>query len=105
MSGTWERLEDAVMLGPPFNDPLVVLILACAAVITIGALVTALSRFRRTEFVKLQNEMKEVAERVKVLEATEQRRFIRELNNRGTDKEAEQAINGSGRSELKSLVQ
>jgi hypothetical protein len=39
------------------NDPyFVLLILFCAAVMTIGALVTALSRVRRAEFARLQND-------------------------------------------------
>ena len=52
------------------NDPyFVLLILFCAAVITIGALVTALNRIPRAEFAQLQNELKELSERVRVLEA------------------------------------
>jgi hypothetical protein len=94
-----EGLEESVMHGT-LNDPqLVVLILACAAVITIGALVTAMSRFRRAEFVQLKNEMNELAGRVKVLEAAEQRHFLRQLNTRGANPVAEHATNGSGRPE------
>ena len=40
------------------NDPyFVLLILFCAALITIGALVTALNRIPRAEFSQLQNEI------------------------------------------------
>jgi hypothetical protein len=67
---------------PPLNDPhFVFLVLACAAVVTIGALVTALNRAPRAAFARLQNELKELSERVKVLEMAEQKRFIRELKS------------------------
>jgi hypothetical protein len=43
----------------PLNDPhFVFLVLACAAIITIGAIVTALNRAPRAEFAQLQNELK-----------------------------------------------
>jgi hypothetical protein len=64
------------------KDPyFVLLILFCAAVIAIGSTVTALSRVPRADFARLQNHLKELSERVKVLEAAEQRRFIRELKS------------------------
>ena len=93
-------------MNAALNDPyLVLLLLFCAAVITIGAIVTALNRVPRAEFARWQNELKELSERVRVLEAAEQRRFVRELNSqnsRGT--EAKFANNGSGRLEAASPV-
>ena len=90
------------------NDPyLVLLVLFCAAVITIGAIVTALNRVPRAEFARLQNELKELSERVRVLEAAEQRRFVRELNSQragAKGAEAKFANNGSGRLEAESPV-
>jgi hypothetical protein len=66
------------------NDPyLVLMVLFCAAVIIIGAVVTALHRVPRAEFARLQNELKELSGRVNALEAAEQRRFLIELNSRG----------------------
>ena len=74
----------------PLNDPhFVLLVLSCAAVITIGSLVTALNRIPRAEFArllqnkqlsKLQNEVEQLSEKVKALEAAEERRFLMELN-------------------------
>jgi hypothetical protein len=88
------------------NDPyFVFLILLCAAVITIGAVVTALNRIPRAIFAQLQNELKELSGRVKVLEAAEQRRFVRELNSRGEGSEAKYTSNGSGRLEAESPAQ
>jgi hypothetical protein len=95
-------------MNAALNDPyLVLLVLFCAAVITIGAIVTALNRVPRAEFARWQNELKELSERVRVLEAAEQRRFVRELNSptagaEGT--EAKFANNGSGRLEAESPV-
>ena len=74
----------------------VLLVLSCAAVITIGSIVTALIRVRRVDFVRLQNELKELSQRVRVLEAAEQRRFVRELNSHSEGGEAKYATNGSG---------
>jgi hypothetical protein len=66
----------------PLNDPyFIFLVLSCAAVITIGSLVTALNRIHRAEFARLQNELKELSGLVSALEAAEQRRFVRELNS------------------------
>jgi uncharacterized membrane protein (DUF106 family) len=82
------------------NDPyFVLLILFCAAVITIGSLVTALNRIPRAEFARLQNELKEFSGRVSALEAAEQRRFVRELNSHSEGAEAKYTTNGSGRLE------
>ena len=64
------------------NDPyLVLLVLFCAAVVTIGGIVTALHRVPRAKFTQLHNEHKELSERLRVLEAAEQRRFLIELNS------------------------
>jgi hypothetical protein len=66
----------------PLNDPyFVFLVLACAAVVTIGALVTALNRAPRADFARLQNELEELSERVRGLEMAEHRRFLRELKS------------------------
>ena len=79
------------------NDPyFVLLILFCAAVITIGALVTALNRIPRAEFARLQNELKELSERVRVLEAAEERHFLRKLKSHSEGGEATDTTNGSG---------
>jgi hypothetical protein len=73
----------------PLNDPyFILLVLSCAAVITIGSLVTALNRIPRAEFARLQNELKELSGRVSALEAAEQRRFVRELNSHSEGGEA-----------------
>ena len=75
----------------PLNDPhFVLLVLSCAAVITIGSLVTALNRIPRTEFARLQNEVKELSklqneveqlsEKIQALEVAEERRLLMELN-------------------------
>ena len=49
-------------MNAALNDPyLVLLLLFCAAVITIGAIVTALNRVPRAEFARLQNELKELS--------------------------------------------
>jgi uncharacterized protein HemX len=86
------------------NDPyLVLLVLFCAAAIIIGAVVTALHRVPRTQFTQLQTELKELSERVSLLETAEQRRFVRELNSRSKG-EANQTTNGSGRLEAESPV-
>ena len=78
------------------NDPyFVLLILFCAAVITIGALVTALNRIPRAEFSQLQNELKELSERVRALEEAEQRRFLRKINSHSEGAEAKYTTNGS----------
>ena len=64
----------------------VLLVLSCAAVITIGSIVTALTRVRRADFVRLQNEVRELSEHVRALQAADQRRFIKELNSRREDR-------------------
>ena len=69
-------------MNAALNDPYVVLlVLFCAAVITIGSIVTALHRLPRAAFAQLQTELKELSGRVRELEAAEQRRFIRGLNS------------------------
>ena len=90
----------------PLNDPyFILLVLSCAAVITIGSLVTALNRIPRAEFARSQNELKELSGLVSALEAAEQRRFVRELNSRSESTEAKYTTNGSGRVEAESPVQ
>jgi hypothetical protein len=96
-------------MNAALNDPyLVPLVLFCVAVITIGAIVTVLNRVPRAEFAQLKKEFKRLSERVSVLEASEQRRFVKELNpdRTGTESaEAKYATNGSGRLEAESPVQ
>ena len=76
------------------NDPhFIFLALSCAAVITIGSLVTALNRIPRAEFARLQNDLKELSERVRVLDAAEQRRLVMELNSHSEGAEAKYATN------------
>jgi hypothetical protein len=58
--------------------------------------VTALNRIPRAEFAQLQNELKELSERVRVLEAAEERHFLRKLKSHGEGAEATDITNGSG---------
>ena len=58
-----------------------VLLVLCCTVITIGLIVTALTKVRRAEFARLQNEIKELSAQVKALEVAEQRRFLKELKS------------------------
>jgi uncharacterized membrane protein (DUF106 family) len=89
------------------NDPyFVLLILFCAAAITIGALVTALKRIPRAKFARLQNELKELSkqvkelsQRVRALEAAEQRQFLRKLKSHSEGAEATDTTGGSGQLE------
>jgi hypothetical protein len=82
------------------NDPyFVLLVLSCAAVITIGAIVTALNRIPRAEFARLQNELKELSGQVRALEVAEQRRFVRDLNSYSESAEAAYTNNGGSRLE------
>lgn len=83
------------MYGPLSDPYFVLLVLCCAAVITIGAIVTALNRIPRAELARFQNELKELSGRVKVVEAAEQRRFMGDLNSHSAGAEATSA-NGSG---------
>jgi hypothetical protein len=96
-------------MNAALNDPyLVLLVLFCAAVITVGSIVTALRRLPRAAFAQLQTELKELSTRVRELEAAEQRRFIRGLNSHreGVEgAEAKYTANGSGRLEAESPVQ
>jgi hypothetical protein len=73
----------------PLNDPhFVLLVLSYAAIITICSLVTALHRIPRAEFArlqneqlsKLQNEIKQLSEKIQALETAEERRLLMELN-------------------------
>jgi hypothetical protein len=80
----------------PLNDPYFIrLVLSCAAVMTIGSLVTALNRIPRAEFARLQSELNELSGRVSALEAAEQRRFVRELNSYSGGGEVKYTTNGS----------
>jgi hypothetical protein len=82
------------------NDPyFVLLVLSCAAVITIGAIVTALNRIPRAEFARLQNELKELSGQVRALEVAEQRRFVRDLNSYSESAGAAYTTNGGSRLE------
>jgi hypothetical protein len=96
-------------MNAALNDPyLVPLVLFCAAVIAIGAIVTVLRRVPRVEFAQVKNELKKLSERVRVLEAAEQRRFVRELNSHkagAEGAEANYATNGGGRLEAGRPVQ
>jgi hypothetical protein len=102
-------------MNAALNNPyLVLLVLFCAAVITVGSIVTALRRLPRAAFARLQTKLKELSGRVKELsgrvrelEAAEQRRFIRALNSHreGVEgAEAKYTANGSGRLEAESPV-
>jgi hypothetical protein len=93
------------MFGPVKDPYFVLLILLCAAVITIGALVTVL-RVRRAEFARLQNDLRKLSQRVMklsqrvmVLEGAEQRRFVMEINSGSEGAEATHTTNGSDRLE------
>ena len=87
-------------MNAALSDPyLVPLVLFCAAVIAIGAIVTVLHRVPRVEFAQSKNEFEKLSERVRVLEAAEQRRFVKELNSRREGAEAKYTTNGSGRLE------
>jgi hypothetical protein len=90
-------------LNAALNDPyLVLLVLFCAAVITVGSIVAALRRLPRAAFAQLQTELKELSGRVRELEAAEQRRFIMQLNSHREG--AKYTANGSGRLEAESPV-
>jgi uncharacterized membrane protein (DUF106 family) len=62
------------------HNALFVLLVLCAAVMTLGLIVTALTKVR-AEFYRLQEEIKELSEQVKALEVGEQRRFLKELKS------------------------
>jgi hypothetical protein len=82
-------------MNAALNDPyLVPLLLFCTAVIAVGTIVTVLHRVSRVEFAQSKNEFEKLSERVRVLEAAEQRRFVMELNSR-----SKYTTNGSGRLE------
>ena len=72
---------------PPNDAHFVLLVLACVAVITIGSIVTALTKVRRAEFARLQNEVKQLSEKIEALEVAEQRRFLMELKSNSEDRE------------------
>jgi peptidoglycan hydrolase CwlO-like protein len=76
----------------PLNEaPFVLLVLACVALIIIGSIVTALTTVRRAEFSRLQNEVKQLSmmqndvqrlsKKIKALEADEELRLLREVND------------------------
>ena len=75
------------------NAPFVLLVLCCTAVITIGLIGTALTQIRRAEFARLQDEIKELSEQVKVLEVAEQRRFLKELKSHSEGSEPSHSTN------------
>jgi uncharacterized membrane protein (DUF106 family) len=75
------------------NAHFLLLVLSFAAVITIGLIVTALTKVRRAEFARLQDEVKELSELVKALEVAEQRRFLKELNSHSERAEPSVATN------------
>ena len=77
------------------NAHFVLLVLSCAAVITIGLIVTALTKVRRAEFARLQDEVKDLSELVKELGIAEQRRFVRELNSHSEGAEPSLATNAT----------
>lgn len=80
----------------PLNDAhLVLLVLSCLAVITIGSLVSALTRVHRAEFERLQNEVKQLSEKVKALEIAEQRRFLVELKSKAEGKDPSTAASAA----------
>ena len=69
----------------------------------IGLLVTALNRIPRAEFARLQNKLdrlqnklKTLSERVGVLEAAEQKRFLSKINSPSEGAEAKYTANGRG---------
>jgi hypothetical protein len=62
--------------------------------LAVGTIVTVLHRVSRVEFAQSKNEFEKLSERVRVLEAAEQRRFVMELNSR-----SKYTTNGSGRLE------
>ena len=75
------------------NNALFVLLVLCAAVITIGLIVTALTKVRRAEFARLQDDIKELSEQVKALEVAEQRRFLKELKSHSEGSEPSLSTN------------
>ena len=70
-----------------------VLLVLCCTVITIGLIVTALTKVRRAEFARLQNEIKELSAQVKALEVAEQRRFLKELKSHSEGSARSQSTN------------
>jgi hypothetical protein len=77
------------MYNWPLNDAqLVPLVLSCLAVIAVGSIVSALTRVRRTEFARLQKEVKQLSEEIKALQVAEQRRLLMELNRTAKVKKA-----------------
>jgi hypothetical protein len=75
------------MYWPLSDAHLVILVLSCLAVITIGSIVSALTSVRRTEFARLQNEVKKLSEEINELQIAEQRRFLIELKSKGEGEE------------------
>jgi hypothetical protein len=73
---------------PPNDAHFVLLVLSCLAVIAIGSIVSALTRVRRTEFARLQKEVKQLSEEIKALQVAEQRRLLMELNRTAKVKKA-----------------
>jgi hypothetical protein len=66
----------------PLNDAnLLPLVLSCFAVIIVGLIAHALTRVRRAEFARLQNEVEKLSESVRALQGAEERRFLVELKS------------------------
>jgi uncharacterized membrane protein (DUF106 family) len=74
------------------HNALFVLLVLCAAVITVGLIVTALTKVR-AGFARLQDEIKELSEQVKALEVAEQRRFLKELRSHSEGSEPSLSTN------------
>jgi uncharacterized membrane protein (DUF106 family) len=74
------------------HNALFVLLILCAAVITLGLIVTALTKVR-AEFSRLRDEIKELSEQVKALEVAEQRRFLKELKPHSERSESSHSTN------------
>ena len=78
----------------PLNDPqFMPALTACLAAITFVLLIALLkTRVRRSEFTRLQQDVKELSEHVMELQAAEQRRFLKEINASKKDGEGPSTI-------------
>ena len=75
------------------NNAHFVPIVPSLAIVAVGLIVTAMTKVRRAEFVRLQKEVKELSEHVKALEVAEQRRFLKELKSHTETSETSLATN------------